>query len=82
MPRTLKWIGISPGGLLALLGVAAFVHLMVGRTRLSRRYQPPPCLSVASRTGLSWNSWLRSGPASRQVAETSATGCPRSGYNT
>lgn len=46
MTRTLKWIGISLGGLLALLGVAAVVFVMVGRARLSRRYEAPPGLTA------------------------------------
>ena len=48
MRRILTWIGISLGGLLALIGVAAFVLVVIGRARLERRYEPPPGLTGTS----------------------------------
>jgi cytochrome c553 len=46
LSRALKWIGISLGGILGLLCVAALVFFLVGRARLNRKVAVPAGLTA------------------------------------
>jgi mono/diheme cytochrome c family protein len=46
--KAIKWVGIVLGGLAAVLAIAAAGFFAVGRSRLTRKYDPAPTLTEAA----------------------------------